>query len=418
MLVGDPHDVTTRHSASAYPWQCQAGLPPAGVALGLDHLAGGVTFCYDPSELYARQIVSDANMMVLGRVGRGKSAFTKSYLARRLLAGAVAHVLDPKREYAAFAEACGLCVIPLVPGTGGARLNPLDAGPSGLTEPHRLRHERLVMLSALLGSGLGREPTAAERACLAQALDAATAARPSPLIADVVEVMLAPTARLAAAIGMTRQRFAEAASEAALALQRLLTGDLAGMFDGPTEVDVDWSKGAVWDLHEVFGTAALGPAMVCVGQWLANSLMRNKSHQVVLVLDEVWAILRLVAVTRWLQSVAKLSRTFGVQLVCVLHRLGDLTAQGDAGSEAAQQALSLLGDIATRVVFAQPESERERLTELLGLTGAEVALVGRLARGRALWKLGAKTAVVEHVITPFEAGFCDTDQAMRRGLTR
>ena len=56
--------------------------------------------------------------------------------------------------------------------------------------------------------------------------------------------------------------------------------------------------------------------------------------------------------------------------------------------------------------------EVREATELLDLTATEAALLPRLAKGRALWKVGGHTAVVEHVIAPAERRFCDTDARM------
>jgi hypothetical protein len=45
----------------------------------------------------------------------------------------------------------------------------------------------------------------------------------------------------------------------------------------------------------------------------------------------------------------------------------------------------------------------------LALTEAEAELLPRLTKGRALWKVGRHTAVVQHVVAPDEWAFCDTD---------
>ena len=47
-----------------------------------------------------------------------------------------------------------------------------------------------------------------------------------------------------------------------------------------------------------------------------------------------------------------------------------------------------------------------------GLTEPEASIVGQLTRGRALWKLGGRTAVVHHVLGPSESAICDTDARM------
>src|SRR3546814_4446162 len=49
---------------------------------------------------------------------------------------------------------------------------------------------------------------------------------------------------------------------------------------------------------------------------------------------------------------------------------------------------------------------------LLDLTSTEAAVLARLCRGRALWKVGGRTAVVQHAIGRQELAFCDTDTRM------
>ena len=74
--------------------------------------------------------------------------------------------------------------------------------------------------------------------------------------------------------------------------------------------------------------------------------------------------------------------------------------------------MGLLADTQTRVLFRQSTDQVREATELLDLTATEAALLPRLAKGRALWKVGGHTAVVEHVIAPAERRFCDTDARM------
>ncbi|HKO18756.1 MAG TPA: hypothetical protein VJU82_07705 [Acidobacteriaceae bacterium] len=67
-------------------------------------------------------------MVVLGRLGTGKSALVKTYLHRQLRCGRQAFALDPEGEYARLAEAAGLVRVRLQPG-GTDRVNPLDPPP-------------------------------------------------------------------------------------------------------------------------------------------------------------------------------------------------------------------------------------------------------------------------------------------------
>ena len=124
------HQVTTRNLGAAYPFIAEAGLGRRGVMIG-DDLLGG-SFVFDPFELYAAGVVSNPNMVVFGQIGRGKSAFVKTFLWRQAVFGRRAWVVDPKGEYGDLADAWGVRPVALRPG-GAIRLNPLDPGPDGAT---------------------------------------------------------------------------------------------------------------------------------------------------------------------------------------------------------------------------------------------------------------------------------------------
>ena len=80
MRLGRPgerqaHQVSTAHFQAAYPAVAEPGLGPRGVYIGRD-MHGG-SFVYDPWILYAAGVINDPNMMVIGRVGHGKSALVE-----------------------------------------------------------------------------------------------------------------------------------------------------------------------------------------------------------------------------------------------------------------------------------------------------------------------------------------------------
>ena len=401
--------LTTRHTPVIYPWQVSATLPRTGVLIGVNQLAGGTAFAYDPWECYAAGVVSSPNMVVLGQLGTGKSALVKTYLNRQLACGRQAFVLDPKGEYAPLAAAAGLAHVRLAPG-GADRVNPLDP-PPGRPNADAVARARAGVVTALAGGGLGRELSAEERAGITAAV---TELRDRPVLADVAARLLDPSAAMAAQLATTPDRLAAAVRPAALELRRLLDGDLAGMVDGPSTVTLDPDgPGVVVDLSAVHGGDGLLPVMVCAGQWLTAVLDAGSVRRRLLLVDEAWALLHSAATTGWLQSVSKLARRHGIALITVVHRLSDLSGQADAGTATAARARGLLADAETKVVYRQAPGERALAADLLGLTGAETELVCRLARHRALWLVGAHAAVVDHVLAPDEVGLVDTDARMR-----
>jgi hypothetical protein len=132
------------------------------------------------------------------------------------------------------------------------------------------------------------------------------------------------------------------------------------------------------------------------------------------VIDEAWVPLSELAIVRWMREGIKLARQYGTSWWLVLHKVGDLAAVGAAGSEQARVAQSLLDDLEIRIVYAQAAGEIARHGELLGLTDTERALLPRLGQGRALWKIGERSALVSHRVSPAESALVDSDQAMHR----
>ena len=415
------HHATTRHLGAAYPFASEAGLGGSGVLIGRDLLGGA--FVYDPFELYSAGVLTNPNMIVFGQIGRGKSSFVKTYLWRQAVFGRRAWVVDPKGEYGPLARAWGIEPVALRPG-GRVRLNPLDAPPgqqrSTVADVIRQRAE---LLSSLASASLGRslvpiERTAIELAVAEVSGDGSRPGRPddAPTLPEVVDTLLAPSAESAGAVRTTVEELAADGRHVALELRRLVAGDLQGMFDDVTSPGISLSGPlVVLDLSAVYHSAALGVLMTCATAWFqaaVTGVADTHSSGVLVVIDEAWAILANLGVARWLQSSWKLSRARGVSNIAVLHRLSDLTSAGTAGSEQVGLAQGLLADSETRVIYAQSPGETERAGDLLGLSSTETELLPQLQRGVALWKVGARSFLVQHRLSSIEASLVDTDARM------
>jgi type IV secretory pathway VirB4 component len=409
------HESTTAQLGAAYPLSGDGGLGAPGVLVGRDLLGG--TFAFDPFELYARGALTSPNLIVFGQIGRGKSAFVKSWLWRQAAFGRRAFVIDPKGEYGSLARALGAEPIMLRPG-GDVRVNPLDSYGADASKPalEEAARRRLSLLGALAAACLGRRVAPAEHAALELALAhvvrrASGGRRRQPTLPEVA--LLAPTVDAARQIGATQATLRADGREVGLELRRLVTGDLRGMFDGATSAGLDPTGAAVvLDVSALYHSPALGAVMTCAAAWLQAGLLANPEARTVLVVDEAWAILADRGVGRWLQSAWKLSRALGVANVAVLHRVSDLRAAGAAGSEEARLAEGLLADSETLVLYGQPVAELAAARELLGLSRTQEALLSGLRRGVALWKVAGRAYLVEHVLAPAEQPLVDTDARM------
>ena len=98
--------------------------------------------------------------------------------------------------------------------------------------------------------------------------------------------------------------------------------------------------------------------------------------------------------------------------MAVLHRVSDLRSVGASDSEQVALAEGLLSDSETRVVYAQSPGELSAASELLSLSATEAELLPQLRRGVGLWKVGQRSFLVRHRVSPLERTIVDTDAAM------
>ncbi len=395
------HTATTAHLQAAYPFMAEGALGGEGCLIGQQAFSGAA-FCFDPWVLYAKGLLRGPSMVIAGQVGHGKSALVKTYAYRQAIFGRRIVVVDPKGEYAPLCEAYDTHPVRLEPGAT-QRLNPLEVGttPAG----------RVSLLAALLGTALGRDLGPEERAAVAAALQAAARNADPPTLPLVGEALLAPTPAAATELGTTTEQLAAEGRACALALRDLNAGALAGMFDGPTSIDVDLTAPVVaFDISRV-PVAARPIVMACVAAWLEPRL-QTEDRRTIFVLDEAWALVANPSVAEFLQRLWKLARSLGVQNILVVHRLTDLVAAGDEGSRVSQIARGLLSESETVVILRQDPADLATTRTLLGLTDSEVERVTDLPAHAALWRVGRRSLLIEHRITTTEAPLVDTDQRM------
>jgi hypothetical protein len=402
------HRATTRHVASAFPF-VGSDATAEGVVIGMDNLTGEV-FAYDPWVASDRGIISGPNVVVFGTIGSGKSAVVKTYLLRSLVFGTHARVLDPKGEYVRVAEAVPGSQVVRVGLDGAVQINPLD--------PAIRPAQQRALIEALVEATAGTRLHVIERAVLAASLDHVRQHSQEPTLAGLRDALWAPPDDVVARHGNNRDRVADAAAPSAAALDLVLEGELATLVGGASSVPFDPACPLlVADVSAIvpLGGTEVAAAMAVVGTWL-QALLATRAGRQVVVLDECWRLLRDASTARWLQASAKLAREYQAQLVTVFHRLSDLAAVGDEGSEQVQIARGLVSDAETRVLYRQTPGDVAALGDVLGLSGEERALIPRLGRAVGLWRVGARSTVVRHLLSSWGAPLVETEAHRRHDL--
>jgi len=394
--------LTTAHLSAAHPFYLGRSLDRAGVLIGRELIAGR-PFALDPWRLYAEGHITSPGTVIAGQVGLGKSALVKTYLARQAILGRRSVVIDPKGEYTVLADWFGTTAIRLQPG-GATRLNPLD--------PAIGRDAHAALVAGILELGLERRLEPLERAACARAC-AAVAGTAAATLTGVYGILREPRAADAREFGLTPSRLAEETRACALALGRLCDGELAGMLDGPTTPELGRDAPVVvFDVRGLRDSMALGIVMACIAAW-HESRAPDRGGARIFVVDEAWALVATTATAEFFQRSWKLARASGVQHILVVHRLSDLRAAGDAGSRVARIAEGLVSESEICVLLRQAPADLAATRAQLGLSDAEAEVLTRLPRGCALWRVGARSFAVAHVISGAERALVDTDHAMR-----
>ncbi|CUR54290.1 conserved hypothetical protein [metagenome] len=403
------HQDTSATLAGAYPFLAEGGLGSEGVFVGQD-LYSGSSFVYDPWVLYQRGLITAPNLVLAGIVGSGKSALAKSLYTRSIPFGRRVYVPgDPKGEHTAVAEAVGGKAIALGHGMSN-RLNPLDEGhrPSGLEDAEWLAQvssRRRELVGALAETVLDRRLTPLEHTAIDVALIGAVRSSEVPVLPMVVDRLLTPDIA-----EDPDGRLAQDGRLAGHALRRLVAGDLAGLFDGPSTVRFDPTLPMVsLDLSRVTENAMLvSVLMTCASAWMESALLDPNGGQRWVVYDEAWRLMSHPALLRRMDAHWRLARHYGIANMLIFHKLSDLDNVGDQGSAMRALASSLLSNAETRVVYRQESDQLGTTATALGLTGTEQSLLPTLGTGQGLWRIKNRSFVVQHQLHPAELELFDT----------
>ena len=230
-----------------------------------------------------------------------------------------------------------------------------------------------------------------------------------PVLPMVVDRLLSPDPAADA-----YNRLVEDGRVAGHALRRLVAGDLAGLFDGPSTVRFDPALPMVsLDLSRVTENATLiSVLMTCASAWMESALLDPAGGQRWVIYDEAWRLMSHPALLRRMDAHWRLARHYGIANMLIFHKLSDLDNVGDQGSAIRALASSLLANAETRVVYRQESDQLGSTATALRLTRTEQSLLPTLGTGQGLWRI--KTQVVRRPTStaPRELQLFDTTGRM------
>lgn len=415
-LRADPpaHRGSSKVLAGAYPFLAETGDILTGPYIG-DNLLSLSPFRLDPWDAYSAEITRSHSCALIGVKGSGKSMLAKSWATRLIRLGrkvAVPH--DPNGEWVKVAAYVGGKTISVGPGRPD-RINLLDAGPRDpqfsdeMWRANILQYRRATIktvVTRLRGDGrIGDE----EHTALDMVLES-LAGQSEVTVRHVYDRLCSVELGLPADVVDAGRRLGHT-------LRRVVFGDLAGLFDGPSTVAFDSDAPIM-----VVDTSALKSATpeaqalarLATANWIRRSTQGGNRQARVIVHEEAAVeLLNAVAGGEGLAEKVedeKIARHLGTSNWYLLHRIADLDALGDRHSATHAQALGLLADCDTRISYAQHTGEIARSREVLGFNDTQADLVRKLRKGEGLWQIGPdRVAKVKNVCTEGEMAIFRTD---------
>ncbi|MFF7728665.1 ATP-binding protein [Streptomyces sp. NPDC008001] len=414
-----PVRTSTGQAQAVYLPTAAPGLGDSGVVIGRE-VYSGKGYIYDPFQLYGQQLPAP-HWLVLGESGNGKSALEKTYVLRQLrFRDRQVVVLDAQGEdgvgeWNLIAQQLGITPIRLDPAAalhGGIRLNPLDPA---ITTTGQLALLRTI-IEVATGRGLDERAGFALKVAHAAVISEfgstdgnGTTLDRQPVLTDIVEQLRHPEAESAETMNVDIDDVRAWGLDVALVLDRLVDGDLRGMFDGPTTAGIDLDAPLiVFDLSHIDRNSIAMPIlMAIVGVWLEHTWIRPDRKKRIFLVEEAWHIINSPFVAQLFQRLLKFGRRLGLSFVAVVHHLSDVV-----DGAAAREAAAILKMASTRTIYAQKADEARATGRVLGLPRWAVEIIPTLTPGIAVWDVNGNVQVVKHLVTDIERPLVYTDRAM------
>nr|NLI51148.1 ATP-binding protein [Propionibacterium sp.] len=438
--------MTSDQAPVLWPFVAAPALPPTGAQMGIDYFSGASMY-FDPNAWVRDDAipVTNANVLVQGKPGTGKSATIKACAVRMSDFGYRTLVLgDPKDEYEDLCRFLGQDPIVIGPGHPH-RINPLAFGPlaqgwdtldaTELEQRSQTVFNRwLTVLRGLVGSqrvGQHHIPFGpSDEVAVLTVLRDLTGYSDGytrlveATIPQVWRALSDPTDALVADCRFADVRqFLDQTRLLRDSLGKLVQGELAGMFDAPTNINLDW-KAPITSLSlSRVSDEAVGIALTCVNSWGRGMReLADPGDMRLVIRDEVWRQMRLgPEAVKSFDADLRLSRKDGDIQIAAAHKPSDWLSVGDANSQAVAIAKDMLHLADTKILCGQDAEVADELNQLLDLGAIGQNLVTgwcRQARGRAVWMLGDRLYKVQTTLHPLERQLTYTNAALEEAGDR
>ena len=371
-------NMDTTSLATTFPFTSSELTANEGVLYGINEHN-------DSLILFDRFTMPNANMVIFGTSGSGKSYLSKLEIVRSLMFDTEVIVIDPEDEYRTLCQTLQGQYIDFS-FSSSAKINPFDLSAvyeQGTNELGLKIISLHALLKVMLGSLSPQEDATLDQALIATykgkgiTPDPATQRNEPPLMEDLYKTL----------IGMEHQ----VALTLAARLEKFVKGSFRGLFDHRSNVDFT-NQLTVFGIKEL--ETELRPiAMHILLDYVWTKIKKNLKKRL-LVVDEAWYLMKSPDSATFLYGIAKRARKYYLGLTTITQDVEDFLTS-DYGK-------AIITNSAIQVLMKQATAAIDKLTEVFYLSQGERHLLLAADVGEGIFFAGANHVAIRVTASPEE----------------
>ncbi len=369
------HNMNTNPLSTTFPFSSSDMTSSEGILYGINRHN-------DSLIIFDRFNLENANSVVFAKSGAGKSYAVKLEILRSLMMGTEVIIIDPENEYEELSKTVNGTYL-RVSLNSDQRINPFDL-PSPIGEGDEssgeLLRSNIITLHGLLNLMLGKltpeEEGLMDKALLdTYALKGITMDTPKP------SELEPPTMEDLHDILSSMQ----GGENLAQRLQKYTVGTFSGLFNKPTNVDLNTSGLMVFCIRDL--EDALRPiAMYIILNYIWNTV-RSSLKKRLLIIDEAWSLMQYEDSARFLYGLVKRARKYYLGITTITQDVEDFVNSSYGKPIITNSSMQLL--------LKQSSSAIDRLAEIFNLTEGEKYLLLNANVGQGLFFAGLKHVAIQ-----------------------
>ena len=371
-------NMDTSSLATTFPFTSAVLTQNKGVMYGVNQQNGSLI-------IFDRFSLENANEVVLGKSGAGKSYTIKLEIMRQFMLGAEVIVIDPEGEYETLTPALGGEVVEFS-SSSPIKINPFDLSDI-YEEGENELGLKILSLHGLLKIITG-DLDAEHEAILDRALietyrskgittDPATQKKEPPLMEDLYKTLL----------GMENQT----ARELAYTLEKFIKGSASGIFNQQSNFEINnpLTVFSIRNLEEALRPVAMHIILDFVWTKVKRSLKKR-----ILILDEGWYMMKYQDSASFVYSIAKRARKYFLGMTTATQDVEDFLKN--------EYGKAVLTNSSIQVLLKQGTAEVDMITDTFYLSEGEKALLLSADVGEGLFFAGQNHVAMKVFAAPFE----------------